>query len=123
MVSKVKRVLMYKIHFSKPVLRKSVPFEQSEYEIYDVQGNSTENILPINLVFGNVDVNYQIWSLFFTQSNYKVHVKEMMTDQSYSTECQNYMVFLQQQKIYFFYARTLMSKSTPMFSIVCFQFT
>ena len=60
MVSKVKRILMYKIHFSKPVLRKSVPFEQSEYEIYDVQGNSTENILPINLVFGSVEVNYQI---------------------------------------------------------------
>ena len=49
-----------KFHFSKPVLRKSVPFEQSEYEIYDVHGNSTENILPINLVFGSVEVNYQI---------------------------------------------------------------
>ena len=43
MVSEVKRILTYKIHFSKPVLRKSVSFEQSEYEIYDVHGNSTEN--------------------------------------------------------------------------------
>ena len=43
MVSAVKRILIYKIHFSNPVLRKSVSFEQSEYEIYDVHGNSTEN--------------------------------------------------------------------------------
>ena len=60
MDSEVKRILIYKIHFSKPVLRKSVSFEQSEYEIYDVHGNSTENILTINLVFGSVEVNYQI---------------------------------------------------------------